>query len=155
MKIFCIVILSVFLFAVSHLGICLETDEIISLKQAGVSDLTIQLMVKEKSKETCSFTVQEIVSLKNAGVNEKTIQILIVEGSFIKNTDPMIYGNDFKPLRFTSAKDIIELKNAGLSDEVIQAIIIFGARDENDIERQKSWELLNNMGIIIDKRKNR
>ena len=44
------------------------------------------------------------------------------------------------------------LKQAGISDEIIQAIIIFGSRDVNDVDREKAWEMLNNMGIIVDMR---
>ena len=39
----------------------LNKDEIVNLKQNGISDETIRLMIKEKTIETCSFTVKEII----------------------------------------------------------------------------------------------
>jgi hypothetical protein len=136
----------------ANLGICLNNEEIIMLKQAGVSNETIQLMVREKTIETCTFTVEEILDLKKAGLSEKTIQILVKEGSFRKSTATIVYGQDTRGIRFTTAKDLIALKEAGMSDEVIQALIVFGARDADDSDREKAWEMLNSMGILLDKR---
>lgn len=131
-------------------GLCLDRKDIIKLKKGGISDETIQLMVREKTIETCAFTVQEILDLKNEGLKDKTIRMLIRDGSFMKDAEPIVYGKDLRSIQFTTAKDIIELKEAGVSDEVIQAIIISGSRDVNDIERDKAWEMLKHMGIIID-----
>ncbi len=146
------VFLIAFSFALSAPGHCLESEDIIRLNRAGVSGETIQLLVQEKTIETCSFTVQEIVDLKNAGVSDETIRMLIKEASFINDVEPIVYGKDIKPIKFTTIKDIIELKNAGVSDDLIQAIIIFTTRDANDVEREKAWDMLKNMGIIVDMR---
>ncbi len=135
-----------------NVGLCLDGKDIIRLKKGGISDETIQLMVREKTIETCAFTIQEILDLKNAGLKDKTIRMLIKDGSFMKDAEPIVYGKDIRSIRFTTVKDIIELKDAGVSDEVIQAIIIFGSRDVNDIERDKAWEMLKHMGIMIDMR---
>jgi hypothetical protein len=134
------------------LGLCLGSEDIITLKKAGISDATIQAMVKEKTKETCAFTVQEIVDIKEAGLSDETIRMLINEGSFMKDTETIVYGKDIRPIKFTTARDIIELKNAGVSDETIEAIVIFGSRDVSDIEHRKAWDMLKKMGIIIDMR---
>lgn len=133
-------------------GLCLDGKDIIILKKAGISSETIQTIAREKTIETCSFTLQEIVELKNAGLKDKTIRMLIKDGSFMKDAEPIVYGKDIRSIKFTTAKDIIELKDAGVSDEVIQAIIIFGSRDVNDVERDKAWKMLKNMGIMIDMR---
>ncbi|MBW1702952.1 MAG: hypothetical protein JRJ69_16915 [Deltaproteobacteria bacterium] len=133
-------------------GLCLDSEDIIRLNQAGISGKTIQLLVREKTIETCSLTIEEIVDLKNAGLSDETIRMLIREASFIKDVEPMVYGKDIKPIKFTTIKDIIELKNAGVSDDIIQAIIIFATRDVNDVEREKAWDMLKNMGIIVDMR---
>ena len=109
--------------------------------------------MRQKVIETCAFTIDEILDLKKAGLSEKTIQMVIKEGSFMKGAEPIVYGRDIRRSNFMTANDIIELKNAGLSDKTIQAIIIFGARDVNDLEREKAWEMLRNMGIFIDLRK--
>ncbi len=132
---------------------CLDGKDIIALKKAGISDETIHSMIKEKTKETCAFSVQEIIDLKKAGLSDKTIQLLINDASFMRDTEPIVYGNDIRPIKFTTANDIIKLKKAGVSDETIRAIVIFASGDVNDVEREKAWEMLNNMGIMIDMRK--
>lgn len=137
---------------VSGRGLCLDAGEIVRLQKAGISSDTIQLMVREKTLETCAFTVQEILDLKGAGLSNETIQALIREGSFLKDTEPTIYGKDIRSVKFTTIKDIIELKDAGVSDEVIRAIVMSGSGDVDDTERQKAWDMLENMKIRIDTR---
>ena len=39
------------------------------LKKAGISDQTIEVIVREKAIETAAFSVQEIVDMKNAGLS--------------------------------------------------------------------------------------
>jgi hypothetical protein len=140
---------SLFLVAV---GVCLDGEDIIRLKQAGIGDDTIQLMLREKTTETCAFTVQELIDLKKGGVSDQTIKMLINEGSFLKDKESVVYGKNIRPIKFTTAKDIIELRDAGLSDETIRAIIRVGSGNVNDVEREKAWEMLNDMGIVIDRR---
>ena len=149
------IIISLILFSLlfSKSGICLNSADITRLKKAEISDQTIELMMQQKVIETCAFTIDEILDLKKAGLSEKTIQMVIKEGSFMQEAEPIVYGRDIRPSNFMTANDIIQLKNAGLSDKTIQAIIIFGARDANDVEREKAWEMLRNMGIFIDLRK--
>jgi hypothetical protein len=121
------------------------------LKEAGVSDRTIQVMVREKVVETSAFSVQEIIDMKKAGLSEKTIQMVIREGSFLKDTAPVIYGKDVRSIEFTTAQDIIELKKAGISDEVIQAIL-YVVGESTDSQRKDAWELLRDMEIRVDLR---
>ena len=144
------ILLSIF---TSSAGVCLKSEDIILLKKAFISDQTIELIIREKVIETCAFTVQEILDLKTAGISDKTIQMIIKEGSFMKSSEPIVYGKDIRHIKFTTAKDIIELKNAGVSDKIIQAIIIFGSKDSSDIEREKAWDMLRNMGIFLDMRR--
>ena len=110
-----ILILSILFFAIviTH-GLCLESSDIIKLKKAGITEEIIQSIVKEKTIETCAFTVQEILDLKNAGLSEKTIRMVIEEGSFMKDAGPVIYGRDIRSIKFTTIHDIIELKDAGV-----------------------------------------
>jgi len=145
----------VFYLVVSSLSVALNSDEIIRLKKAGISDETIQLLIKEKTQETHALTVSEVLTLKRAGLSEETIRLVIKESSFMKNREPTIYGENIRPIRLSTAQDLINLKKAGLSEDVIQAIIICGAREENDSERGQAWEMLKNMGIIVDMRKNK
>jgi len=95
--------------------------------------------------------VQEIIDMKKAGISEKTIQMVIKEGSFLKDTAPIIYGKDVRSIEFTTARDVIELKKAGISDEVIQAILrVVG--ESTDSERKNAYDLLEDMEIRIDLR---
>jgi len=144
------ILLSIF---TSTPGVCLNNESIILLKKAAISDQTIELIIREKIIETCAFTLQEILDLKRAGISDKTIQMIIKEGSFMKSSEPIIYGKDIRPIKFTTAKDIVELKQAGVSDDIIQAIIIYGSKDSSDIDRKKAWDMLRDMGIILDRRR--
>jgi hypothetical protein len=129
-------------------------EDIHRLNKAGLGADTIQLIIKEKVIETCAFTVQELIDLKtHARLSEKTMQTLISEGSFLKNRSPVVYGQDVKPVNMTTVVDIIELKRAGVSDDIIQAIIISRSDSRNESDRHKAWQMLNNMGIVVDTRK--
>ena len=142
---------ALFVFIVTHPISGLNSESMVRLKEAGVSDQTIQVMVKEKVVETAAFSVQEIIDMKKAGISEKTIQMVIRDGSFLKDTAPVIYGKDVRSIEFTTAQDIIELKKAGISDEVIQAIL-YVVGESSDSQRQDAWELLRDMEIRVDLR---
>lgn len=132
----------------------ISAEDINRLTKAGLSGDTIQLIMKEKVVETCAFTVDELVDLKTkAKLSEKTIQMIISEGSFLKDRAPVIYGQDVKPLSLTSVDDIVKMKQAGISDDVIQAVITSGSASRNGADRDKAWQMLNNMGIVVDSRK--
>jgi len=137
---------------VSNTAFCLSGEDVVRLKEGGVSDGTIALIAREKVIETCAFTVAEILALKSAGVNEETMHVLIQERSFTKGSHPIVYGEDIETMRFTNARDIIELKNAGVSDEAIQAIISGARPDVRDVERERALDMLRNMDIIVDTR---
>ena len=138
-------------FLVTHPISGLSSESVVRLKEAGVSDWTIQVMIREKVVETSAFSVQEIIDMKKAGLSEKTIQMVIREGSFLKDTAPIVYGKDVRSIEFTTAQDIIELKKAGISDEVIQAIL-YVVGESSDSQRQDAWELLRDMEIRVDLR---
>jgi len=129
----------------------LDGDDIVRLNEAGIDGNTIQLIISEKVIETCAFSIQEIIDLKKCGIENETIRTLIESGSFMKDTGTILYGNDIKTIKFTSVNDIIKLKDAGISDDVIKAIIS-GKKKDYDEEYQRAWEMLENMGIIIDDR---
>ena len=143
--------IAVLLFSVTHPISGLNSESIVRLKEAGVSDTTIQIMVREKAVETAAFSVQEIIDMKKAGISEKTIQMVIQEGSFLKDTAPIVYGKDVRSIEFSTARDIIELKKAGISDEVIQAIL-YVVGESTDSQRREAWDLLRDMGIWVDLR---
>jgi len=127
---------------------------VVQLKQAGVSDQTIEVIAKEKVIETAAFSIADIVAMKKAGVGEATLQLLVKEGSFLRNSAPIVYGDSTRSIRFTSVQDVIELKQAGLSDEVIQAIIaVTGERYYS--QQEEAYDLLRGMGIVVDTRRER
>lgn len=127
---------------------------IVQLKKAGVSDQTIAVIAQEKAIETAVFSIDDIVAMKKAGVAETTLQMLVKEGSFLRNSQPIVYGDRTRSIRFTTARDVIELKQAGLSDEVIQAIIaVTGERYYS--QQEEAFDLLRGMGIVVDTRKDR
>jgi hypothetical protein len=127
---------------------------IVELKKAGVSDLTIELIAKEKVVETAAFSIDDIVAMKKAGVAESTLQMLVKEVSFLRYSAPIVYGNTTRSLRFTTVQDVIELKQAGLSDEVIQSIIaVTGERYYS--QQEEAFDLLRGMGIVVDTRGDR
>lgn len=129
----------------------LNSESMVRLKGAGISDETIQIMIREKVIETAAFSVQEIIDMKKAGISEKTIRMVIQEGSFLKDTAPVIYGKDVRSIEFTTAQDLIELKKAGFSDEVIQAII-YVVGESSEAQRKDAWDLLRDMEIRVDLR---
>ena len=131
---------------------CLSGADVVRLKKAGIEDQTIQLIIQEKTVETRAFTVDELLTMKKAGLNDQTLRMLIVENSFMKDRQPLVYGKNTQPLRFTTATDIIALKEAGVSDAVIQAILLV-IRDEDNADTRRACRMLNSMGIIVDQRK--
>jgi len=127
---------------------------VVQLKQAGVSDQTIAVIAREKVIETAAFSIADIVAMKKAGVGEATLQMLVKEGSFLRNSEPIVYGDSTRSIRFTTVQDVIELKQAGLSDEVIQAIIaVTGERCYS--QQEEAYDLLRGMGIVVDTRNGR
>jgi hypothetical protein len=139
---------------VTFSGWALSGKNVVQLKKAGVSDQTIALIAREKVIETAAFSIDDIVAMKKAGVGETTLQMLVKEGSFLQNSAPIVYGNNTRPIRFTTARDVIELKKAGLSDEVIQSIIaVTGERYYS--QREEAFDLLRGMGIVVDTRTDR
>ena len=141
-------------FIAAQPGATLSGKHIVELKKAGVSDTTIQVIVAEKVIETAAFSVDDIVNMKKAGLQEDTLRMLVRESSLLKKAEPIIYGKHMKSLRFTSAQDVIDLKKAGLSDEVIQAVIAVSGK-RYDSQREAAFDLLRNMGIVVDTRENR
>ena len=132
-------------------GWSLNGQQLLLLKQAGIEDETIGLMIREKSIETGAFTVEEIVALKESGIREETIQMLIQEQTFLKDRQTVVYGKEIQSVTFATVEDVIRLKQAGLSDETIQAIVLV-QRSEDSVERRKAWDMLRSMGIIVDQR---
>ena len=135
-------------FIIAHPGATVTGKDIFELKKAGVSDKTIQLILKEKVIETAAFSVDDIVNMKKAGVTEKTLRILIKEGSFLSNAEPIVYGRETQSIRYISAQDVINLKNNGVSDSIIQSVIE-ATKSGDERDRERAWRMLENMDLRI------
>lgn len=121
------------------------------LMEAGLDGKTLQALIREKSIETGAFSVSELIDLKvKGGLSNQTLQLLIQEGSYLKNREPVIYGQDTQSLHLSGVHDIFQLKQAGISDDVIQSIIIAGSEKRSPKDRENAWNMLKNMGILID-----
>ena len=129
----------------------LDQLELIVLKQAGIEDETVRVIMREKVVETAAFTVDDIVAMKKAGLTGATIRMIIEERSFLRNRTPIVYGKDVRPTRLVTVDDIIKLKESGISDDVIQAII-YVLQNNAGRDRNKAWEMLRDMDIRIDMR---
>lgn len=144
-----ILIFLFFIFVFVPDGATVTGKEIIQLKKAGVGDQTIQLIVKEKVIETAALSVEDIVNMKKAGVSEKTLGILIKECSFLRNSEPVVYGRETQSIRHISAQDVIDLKSNGVSDNIIQSVIeAIKSNDEKD--RERAWRMLENLKLRIN-----
>jgi hypothetical protein len=137
-----------FVFILSHPGATVTGKDIIELKKAGVSDKTIELIVKEKVIETAAFSVDDIVNMKKAGVTDKTLRILIEEGSFLDNSEPIVYGGETRSIRQISVQDVINLKNNGVSDSIIQSVIE-ATKSNDEKDRERAWRMLENLKLRI------
>ncbi|MEJ5358155.1 MAG: hypothetical protein WHT06_05730 [Desulfobacterales bacterium] len=130
----------------------LDGAAVLRLKRAGVSDETLERLVREKSLETGALTVEEILALKAAGIGEETLQSVIEAGSFLRDRSPVVYGRGLRPIRLSTVEDLLQLKQAGFSDEVLQAVIAAG-RSGDEREREEALRLLEGMGIWLDPRR--
>lgn len=146
-----ILVSAISLFFFYNQVLCLDTKDVVKLTDAGISSETIHVIIKEKTIETCAYTLQEIVELKNAGLSNKTIQTVIESASYMKDTGTIEYAKGIRRIKSITVKDIIDLKKEGISDDVIQSIAA-GATDSDDAEHRKAWKMLENMGIIFDER---
>lgn len=138
-------------FAVPGSGLSLSTEAIVQLKQAGISDVTIQLIIAERTIETAAFSVEELLALKKAGIGEKTLQAIVRSGSFLQGREPIVYGRAIRPIRLSSVDDIIEMHRAGFSDAALEAVLA-ATNPTSDSERERALELLEGMAIRVDLR---
>jgi len=126
----------------------LSGQNVVELKKAGVSDQTIQVIAEEKVIETAAFSVDGIVAMKKAGVGEETLREIIKYGSFLTNSDPVVYGRATQSVRNISPEEVVKLKKSGVSDEVIQSVIEASKSDDQQ-DRERAWRMLENMQMRI------
>ena len=129
----------------------LSGQNVVELKKAGVSDQTIQVITQEKVIETAAFSIDDIVAMKKAGVGEETLREIIKDGSFLKNSEPVVYGRSTQSVRNISPEEVINLKKSGVSDEVIQSVIKASKSDDQQ-DRERAWRMLENMQLRVHTR---
>ena len=146
--------------ALFHLWLCLlvtpsawalSGKNVVALKKAGVSDQTIQVIAREKVIETAAFSIEDIIAMKKAGVGERTLQTIIKDGSFLNNSESVVYGQSTQSVRNISPADIINLKKNGISDEVIQSVIE-AAKSDDQQDRERAWRMLEDMRMLLIER---
>jgi hypothetical protein len=149
MKRIVITFLNLFLpFLLTGAAWALSSQNVVALKKAGVSDQTIQVIAQEKVIETAAFSVDDIVAMKKAGVGEETLREIIHYGSFLKNSDPVVYGRSTQSVRNISPEEVVNLKKSGVSDEVIQSVIEASKSDDQQ-DRERAWRMLENMQLRV------
>lgn len=126
-----------------------SAEALVALKEAGLGDSVLQAVVREKVIETAAFTVEELIALKKAGMADATLEVLVTERSFLRQARPIVYGRSVKPIHLASVQDLLELKRSGMHDDVIRAIVV-AASPRRDAEYDRSWEMLNRLGLEIE-----
>lgn len=150
---YCLIMVS--LLVVSSNASALSSNDLLRLREAGIGPKTLELIIREKVVETCAFSVDELIQLKRAGLGDEALSRVIEQGSFMRDRDPVVYGESTKTLRHLGVNDILKLKEAGVSDETIQTVIQNTGKEATDQDRERAWRMLENMGIILDDRRPR
>ena len=130
-------------------ALAMSGDQMIRLKQAGVSDETLQLMIQEKSIETASLTVNDILDMKAAGIEEETLQVIVKSCSFMNHNRNLVYEIGPQAIQVNSVEDLVVLKEAGFSEETIRAIITVASADKHQQAYTDALRVLDNLGIWV------
>jgi hypothetical protein len=128
---------------------CLTGKQIQKLHRAGIRGDLLQTIIREKTVETRSLTIDELISLKKSGLTDGQIKALVIEKSFVRNRQPVHYGEDTRGIKSLSIQDIERLKAQGISDEIIRDLIIASTRDADEEQRQRAWRMLDNMRLYV------
>ena len=127
----------------------LNGQQTIQLKQAGVSDDTLALMIREQTIETAALTIGEILDMKAAGIEEKTLQAIIKALSSSNGRQNVVYEIGPSGIRVDSVEDLLVLKEAGFSEETIRAIITVASADKDRQAYTDALRVLDNVGIWV------
>jgi len=151
MKVIRLFILVLFIgcFLTASLAAALSGDQMVRLKQAGVSYETLALLIQKKTIETVTLTVDEIIDMKTAGMEEETLQIIIKSTSFQNREQNVVYEIGPEGIQVNSVEDLLVLKEAGFSEETIRAIITVAAADKNQQTYNDAQRVLDNIGIWV------
>ena len=124
-----------------------------ALIKSGIGADALSAIIEEYVVETGAFSVEGLISMKKAGFSDQSIEQIVRRGSFLKNSEPIVYGQRTWSAQNLTPDDIIRLKQAGLSDEVIVELVKNNGRSLSDSSRKEAFDLLESMGMIVDTRK--
>ena len=127
----------------------LTGEEIEKLHRAGIRGELLQTIVRERTVETRALTIDELIALKKSGLTDGQIKALVIEKSFVRNREPVRYGEDTRGVKSLSIRDIERLKAKGVSDDIIRDLIIASTRNADEDERRRAWRMLDNMRLYV------
>jgi hypothetical protein len=133
-------------------GLAGDPSGLVALKQAGIGDVVLAVIVEERVLETGAFSVAELVALKDAGVGDGTLAAIVKAGSFSRMPEAVVYGVELEPFRFADIDDVVRLKAAGVSDEVIRALVVLQSERADTVQRREAFEMLKGIHIRVDER---
>ena len=136
-------------FLTAPMAAAMSGDQMVRLKQAGVSDETLSLLIQEKTIETVALTVDEIIDMKTAGMEEETLQTIIKSSSSRNSVQNAVYEIGPQGIQVNSVEDLLVLKEAGFSEQTIRAIITVAAADKNQQTYTDALRVLDNIGIWV------
>lgn len=128
---------------------CLSGKQIEKLHRAGIKGQLLQAIIREKTIETQSLTVDELVALKKSGISNGQLQALVVEKSFMRNRGAVRYGEDLRSIKSLTMQDIERLKANGVSDEIIRDLIVASTRNADEDQRRHAWRMLDNLHLWV------
>lgn len=127
----------------------LTGEEIQKLHRAGIRGELLQTIVRERTVETRALTIDELIALKKSGLTDNQLKVLVIEKSFIRNREPVRYGENTRGVKSLSIWDIERLKAQGISDDIIRDLIIASTRNADEDERRRAWRMLDNMRLYV------
>lgn len=132
------IVVFTFIFFWLHPAFSLSPQEIIDLKNAGVQDKTIELIIHQQADLTGLISVPEVIRMKKAGISDDVIRAMASPPASHESVRE--YGMHVDQIKEISTEDLVQLKKAGFDDTLIQAII--------KIQREDRWPFLFNLGLI-------
>lgn len=150
--------------------------EILSLKKAGVSEDVITLMIEKHSDVTGVLTAPDALSLKAGGVSDRVLRALLLSPAQAASLSSFLpvrgilrlkkAGISDAVIRFL-IKEYLDVRRESehtVSREIVdrsgRKVIVYGdgapsprlRRLEEKLKEAKAWDLLKQMGLIVDRR---
>ena len=117
------VMMTLFCWSVPVSGSCGSIEDLVRMREAGVSDKVILAVEREKAIETGLVTVQQIARLKHSGVSDETIVAWVEQQSFLKDHGDKEYGFSQSRTRPLDVEEVVQLKEAGVSEDLLVVLL--------------------------------